>query len=128
MSCFISSSQQAYFAFTYSSLLIGAQRLFSFSAMPLNLREPIFFLPGVVLTVSFAFSLGLIELTDWEREREEKNPTTCIKPEACHLFLAITLLMAGSQAKWQRISLLTFPTHSAFPNTRWCFWNPFHYV
>lgn len=25
MSCFLSSSQQAYFAFTYSSLLIGAQ-------------------------------------------------------------------------------------------------------
>lgn len=73
MSYFLSSSQQAYFAFTYSSRFIGAQRLFSFSAMPLNLREPILFLLGVVLTVPFAFSLGLIELTDWERERERKK-------------------------------------------------------
>lgn len=127
MSSFLSSSEQAYFAFTYSSLLIGAQPPFSFSALPFNLREPIVFQHHVAITVPSAFGLGLIELTGWGRERGKKKPT-CIKPEACHLFLAITLLMAGSQAKWQRISLLTFPTHSAFPNTRWCFWNPFHYV
>lgn len=74
-----------------------------------------------VLRMSPVFQLGLIELIGWGRKNTHL-------PEACHLSLAITLLMAGSQAQWQRISLLTFPTRSASPNTRWCFWTPFHYV
>lgn len=88
MSCFLSSSQQAYFAFTYSSLLIGAQWLFSFSALPFNLREPIlFFFFGhcVALTVPFAFSLGLIELTGWGRERGKKKKHKKTNPLALSL-------------------------------------------
>lgn len=73
-SSFLSSSEQAYFAFTYSSLLIGAQPPFSFSALPFNLREPIVFQHHVAIAVPSAFGLGLIELTGWGRERGKKNP------------------------------------------------------